>query len=61
MANKLSANKAFLDFKRLVNEAGWSLAQLRCDEPPTAGLLEAMDHFGLDDWERFVTALELGY
>jgi hypothetical protein len=61
MASKVSMNKAFAEFRWLVNEAGWSPEQLRCDVPPTEDLLEAMGRFGLEDWERFVTWLELGY
>jgi hypothetical protein len=58
MASKVSTNKAFIEFKSLVIEEGWSPAQLRCDVPPTPELLEAMGRFGLEDWERYVLRLE---
>lgn len=37
---------------------GYTLAQLRFDEPPDARLLELLDRFGLDRWERHVERLE---
>lgn len=34
---------------------GWTLAQLRCDVPPTEKLLAFMDRIGLDAYESLVT------
>jgi hypothetical protein len=45
-------------FKMLVAANGWTLAQLRCDEPPADDLLEAMDEVGLGAWEKYVLRLE---
>ena len=44
-------------FRRLVFAKKWTIAQLRCDELPSAEMLEAMDEYGLDCWERFVSRL----
>jgi hypothetical protein len=45
-------------WKALVRASGWTPGQLRCDEPPTDEMLEAMDRAGLDAWERYVRRLE---
>ena len=48
----------YADFKALVAKMGWTMPQLRCDEPPTEDLLVLMDALGLDRYERFVLALQ---
>jgi hypothetical protein len=48
----------YATFKRRVQENGWTLSQLRCDEPPTDELLAVMDTLGLEKYERFVLRLE---
>jgi hypothetical protein len=36
----------------------WSLAELRCDKPPTDQLLDLMDRLGLAKYESFVMRWE---
>ena len=45
-------------WKTMIAAAGWTFAQLRCDVPPDAEMLEAMDTVGLDVWEHYVLRLE---
>lgn len=37
---------------------GYTLSQLRCDEPPTPDLLDLIDLVGMDRWERYVGRLQ---
>lgn len=47
------------EFKKLVKEKCWTIADLRCDNaPPTEELLEVMDQMGLEKYERYVLKLE---
>jgi hypothetical protein len=48
----------YKQFLALVAKQGWTLAQLRCDEPPTPELLEALDRIGLNRWECYVRRYE---
>ena len=41
-------------FKKAVLSSGWTVAQLRCDVPPTADILDLMDVVGLNKYEKFV-------
>lgn len=44
-------------FKAMVADKGWTLAQLRCDTPPSDDLLELMAVLGLAKYEQFVMRL----
>jgi hypothetical protein len=46
-------------FCKLVKARGWTVAQLRCDVPPTEELLALMDRLGLATYERYVAARAL--
>lgn len=48
----------FAAFRLHVFAAKWSLAALRCEVPPTAGLLDFMDRVGAGTYERFVVRLQ---
>lgn len=48
----------YVDFKRLVAERGWTMAELRCDVPACEDLLVLMDALGLGQYESFVTAIQ---
>ncbi len=45
-------------FRRMAFSKGWTLAQLRCDVPPSDVILAAINAVGLSRWERFVTRLQ---
>ncbi len=53
-----ATTKTYQAFRRLAFGKGWTLAQLRCDVPPTDDILAAMDATGIAAWERFVTRLQ---
>jgi hypothetical protein len=44
----------YREFKRLVQEAGWTLAEMRFDVRPPEELLRLLDRLGLKKYERFV-------
>ncbi len=48
----------FREFVEMVALHRWTMAQLRCDVPPSEALLEAIDEVGADRWERYVLRLE---
>ncbi len=43
----------YAEFKALVADKGWTLAQVRCEVPPNDDLLALMDEIGLAPYERF--------
>ena len=44
----------YREFKRLVQEAGWTLAEMRFDVRPPEELLRLLDRLGLKKYERLV-------
>jgi len=49
----------YSQFKRVIQQHGWTLAELCCDNaPPSERLLLLMDCLGLEKYERFVKKLE---
>lgn len=49
----------YSEFKKLVQEKGWTVPVLRSDSaPPTEELLELMGELGLAKYERFVLRYE---
>lgn len=48
----------FRQFRALVARHGWTLPQLRCDVPPPADMLDAIDAVGEVAWVRFTMRLE---
>lgn len=49
------------DYRRwlaAVRSNGWTMADVRCDVPPTESLFAAMAEWGLDNWELFALAAE---
>ncbi len=49
---------SYQEFRQRVLAAGWTIAQLRCDVPPSRAILDLMDEVGLDCWERYVNRME---
>jgi hypothetical protein len=43
----------YREFKRLVKEAGWTLAEMRFDVRPPEELLRLLDRLGLKKYERY--------
>jgi hypothetical protein len=46
-------------FHSAVQSAGWTLAELRCDVPPSGALTRFMEQVGLNRYERFVLRIAL--
>ena len=44
----IDPHNRFGDFLSIVRAKGWTLAQLRCDVPPSQELLDLMERVGLD-------------
>ncbi len=47
----------FKQFKDLVLSRGWSLAELRCDVPPSPDILDLIEQIGLKRYEAYVRRL----
>lgn len=43
----------YKQFCQRIKQEGWTLAQIRCDVPPSQELLDFIEEAG-DDYERFV-------
>ncbi len=45
-------------WRKQVFAARWTMAQLRCDVPPSQEMLDFMEEVGLDYWQKFVQRLQ---